>query len=126
MATYGEILELIATNKADNSGITAAEDRQVDIAILDFIKDNIPILKGVQQIGDVSPTDQSITITFPDIGTSSYYVIGTLKGNSSNFDTDNDVFWLFGATTTNSFKIYLREVSGNVQNLFFYWELKLI
>ena len=95
MATYGSILELIELNKADNSGITAAEDRQVDIAILDFIKDNIPILKGVKQIGDVSPTDQSITITFPDIGTSSYYVIGTLKGNSSNFDTDNDVFWLF-------------------------------
>jgi hypothetical protein len=52
--------------------------------------------------------------------------VGTLRGNSAKFDSDNDVFWMFGGTTTNSFKLYLREVSGVTQNLSFYWELKLI
>ena len=124
MITYGSVLDLI--NKTDNSSITAAEDRQVDTLILDFIKENIPILKGVFQIGDVVSSDQTVTITFPDIGTSNYYVLGTIKGNSANFDVDNDVFWIYGAPTTTSFKLRLREVSGQVQNLSFYWELKLI
>jgi hypothetical protein len=123
---YDTILALINTNKADASNITPAEDREVDIALLDYIKSLLPLAKGVFTIGDVNGSDISKTITFPNVGTSNYYVLGSLKGRSANFDIDNDVFWIWGSPTTTSFKLYLREVASNVQILDFYWEIKQV
>ena len=122
---YETVLGLINQNKASASDITAEEDREVDIAIIDYIKSIAPLQKGVYNIGDTL-TDEVHTITFPNIGTASYYVLGSLKGNSTNYDTDNDVFWGWSSPTSTSFKLALREISGNNQNLDFYWELKKI
>jgi hypothetical protein len=65
------------------------------------------------------------TIIIPNVGTSNYYVIGSLQSKSANFDNDNDVIWSFKDPTSTSFKIALREVAGQVQNLDFHWEVKL-
>lgn len=125
MILYSEVQDKINLNLADNSNIVPEKHREVEQILLDYINENLPLHKGSLSIGDVSG-DQIFNITFPDIGTADYYVIGSLKSNSSNYNSDNDVIWVWRETTTTGFKIALREVSGVVQNLTFYYEIKKI
>lgn len=81
------------------------------------------LYKGMYDIGDVTSVDIMRNVTFPDVGTSAYFVLGSIKSSSSNWDKDNDVIPTWGNPTNASFELYLREVSGNVQNLKFYYVL---
>lgn len=81
------------------------------------------IYKGVYTIGDVSGSDMIRTVTFPSVGTSGYFVLGSLRSDDSNWDRNNDVFETWGVPTENSFKLYLREVASNVQDLKFHFVL---
>ncbi len=96
---------------------------QTDQAQKSFIKNKPGIInylaKGSFAIGDVTSADNIRTVTFPDIGTNNYMVVGCMVSASSNFDTDNDVIWMVREKNNASFKITLREVSGVVQNLTF-------
>lgn len=124
--TYEEIQSLINSNLADFSNIVPEKHREVEQALLNYIEDNLPLRKGSLFIGDIVGTDRIVTINFPNIGTSNYYVLGSLRSNSANFDSDNDVFWQFRETTATSFKLTLREVAGVSQNLTFFYEIKKI
>lgn len=126
MILYSEVQDKINLNLADFSNIVPEKHREVEQMLLDYIEQNLPLYKGVFNIGNVSGPDQIFNITFPSVGTSDYYVIGSIKSNSSNFDSDNDVFWCFRETTATGFKLAVREVSGVTQNITFYYEIKKI
>jgi hypothetical protein len=69
--------------------------------------------------GGISANDSIITVNIPDQGDANYTVGGSLVGQSSDLNTDNDVLWIVGAQMSSSFKLALREVSPNTQNLVF-------
>jgi len=126
--TPSQLRNLVNQNLADNSDILPIEHREVEnelINLLEEILTKLPLASGVYSIGDVNGTDVIKTIIIPNVGTSNYYVVGSLQSKSANFDNDNDVIWMFKDPTSTSFKITLREVAGQVQNLDFHWEVKL-
>ncbi len=93
----------------------------------DFIK-NKPstisyLYKGTFVVGDNVTTDSLRTVTFPTVGTNNYMVIGCMVSVGSNFDADNDVIWMVREKGNTSFKLTLREVAGQVQNLNFEYML---
>ena len=96
---------------------------QTDDTKDDYIKNKPGVIsflkKGTYQIGDLKSVDELRTVSFDNVGTNNYMVIGTLVSNSSDFDRDNDVFFVIREKTDSSFKLGLREVSGIVQNLSF-------
>lgn len=61
--------------------------------------------------------DEKITISFPNLGTSSYMVLPSLVSKSVNYDVDNDVILTIKNKTPTSFDLCGKEVSNNVQNL---------
>lgn len=100
---------------------------QADNTAADFIK-NKPstisyLAKGTFVVGDVTTTDLLKTVTFPDVGTNNYMVVGCMVSVGSNFDMDNDVIWMVREKGNTSFKLTLREVAGIVQNLSFEYML---
>lgn len=123
--TPAQIQTLIDTNLADNSNITPAEHRAVETELLNYIKANVPLAKGTFHIGDIG-TDAWYTVTFPSVGTTGYYVMGSLRSLGTNYSNDNDLFWVWRDPTASSFVVALREVSGNLQNVDFYWEIKAL
>jgi hypothetical protein len=122
--TLTELRELSNLKLASASDITAVEHRDVNNAIFDFIQTMLPLASGTYSIGDTG-TDSVVTVTFPDVGTDNYRVLGGLKYAGTNYNTSNDVIAMTGEYTRTSFKIALREVSANIQNLSFDWEIKL-
>ena len=100
---------------------------QTDHTKKDFIK-NKPqsinyLYKAVYEVGDAAGTDGTKTVTFPNIGTSDYMVLGSMVSMGSNYNDDNDVIWMIREKTSSSFKIALREIAGIVQNLRFEYML---
>jgi hypothetical protein len=81
------------------------------------------LYKGMYDIGDVTSTDIIRTVTFPDVGTSAYFVLGLPKSLSPDWNNGNDVFANWGNPTNTSFELYLREVAANTQNSKFYYVL---
>jgi len=86
-----------------------------------WIKDNaiFPLRKATVSIGDVEGTTDIRTISFPNLGTSSYMVLGTLVSKSTNYQIDVDVLFQIREKTNTSFKICLREFDSDDQNLDF-------
>lgn len=118
--------ELINTNLATASEITAEKHREVETELLNLIRTAFPLAQGVYNIGDSPALDTIYTITFADIGTSDYYVIGSFKSLSSNYNDDNDIMWVWREPTSSSFKLAIREVAAVAQNVSFYWEIKAL
>ena len=80
--------------------------------------------KATYVLGDAPiGTDQMILISFPDVGTSNYMVLGSLVSNSVDFDTDNDVFFMIKNKTSTGFNLALREVANIIQNISFDYAL---
>lgn len=100
---------------------------QTDDTKDDFVKgqtQTISLLrKGTFAIGDNPTIDSLKTVTFADVGTNNYMVVGCMVSVGSNYDFDNDVIWMIREKTNTSFKITLREVNGVVQNLSFEYML---
>jgi hypothetical protein len=117
--TKAEVQALIDLNLATASNITATEHREALTEVLNYASkfDNI-LATGTYVVGDTT-TDSIKTITFPTVGTANYIVTGSLVSKSVNFDTDNDVIWMVKDKTATDFKLCLREVSANGQNLDF-------
>jgi len=75
-------------------------------------------------IGDIVPVDMSKTITFSTVNTSNYVIIGSLRSISSDWNTDNDVFWMVRAKTETSFTLLFRDIlTGVIQSLYFDYAL---
>jgi hypothetical protein len=93
----------------------------------DFIKNKPATIsylrKGTFAIGDNPTTDSLKTVTFADVGTNNYMVVGCMVSVGSNFNMDNDVMWMVREKGNTSFKLTLREVAGQVQNLSFEYML---
>jgi hypothetical protein len=73
--------------------------------------------KGNYEFADIS-TDANLTVSFSDIGTDEYMVFGSLVSEGT-WNNDNDLIWMVREKTATSFKLLLREVTGNVQNVSF-------
>ncbi|AOW09529.1 hypothetical protein [Flavobacterium gilvum] len=112
--------------KLDTIAYSAEENVQPDWNETDNTKDgfikNKPALvsilyKGSYHIGDVLTADAYRTVTFPDVGTSSYMVLGTIISNSSNSADDNDVIVAVREKTNTSFKLTIRETATPIQDI---------
>lgn len=119
-----EIREKVNLKLADESDITAQEHREIENDILDLLQTMLPLASGTYGIGDVVGNDNIRTVTIPDIGTDNYQVLGMLVSHSPDYNIDNDVIVMVREKTRTSFKIALKEVGPNVQNLSFDWEIK--
>lgn len=117
--TYTDILLLINTNLANYSNIVPSKHREVEIALLNYIKDNLPILKGSVYIGDAADS-QEITVSFPDVGMNNYIVMCQLYSNNpSTIEEDNNVSLIVYQKTNTSFQVSLYENTSGVQDLYF-------
>lgn len=78
---------------------------------------------GTLNIGDVgglpTPNDSIITVTIPDQGATPYLVTGSMVGQSADLNNDNDIMWIVGTKLNTSFKLAIREMSAQVQNVRF-------
>jgi hypothetical protein len=79
--------------------------------------------KGLYDIGDLPSSDIIRTVTFPSVGPGDYFVLGSLRSFTADWNLGNDVFFTWGNPTQTSFELYLRDVSANIQNLKFYYVL---
>lgn len=136
--TQAERKTYVNQRLSDGSEITALKHREVEIMLLDVIADlelsvknlgdeikkTAPLAKGTYVMGDVTGWDRVFTVSFPDVETNSYVVALYPVSNSSDFNIDNDVFFMTREHSRTSFKICAREVNGGVQNLSIDWEIK--
>lgn len=121
--TVQQVKDLIDLNLASNTNISAETLRGVQYALADFTQTALPLAKGSFVVGDHDAIDKLYLINIPNVGTSDYYIVGSIRSNSANYDNDNDILWVWREPNPTSFKIALREVSKNVQNITFYWQI---
>ncbi|WP_264548036.1 hypothetical protein [Flavobacterium sp. N2820] len=74
--------------------------------------------RGRVIIGNIG-SGTEIPISFPDVGTTQYSVLGVLNGSNSNLGLDNDVTYVIGQQTATSFKISFDEYENHNQQLTF-------
>jgi len=104
-----------ATGATGPQGATGAAGAQGTSGATTFL------LKGTRVIGN-PPLDSEHQISFTDIGTSNYMVVGSLVG-TGDFNTNNDVMWIILNKTSTGFKIAIREINNIAQNLSFDWAI---
>jgi hypothetical protein len=76
-------------------------------------KPNQILYAGVKVIGTVSGSASYIDISFSDVGTADYYVMGTIISNSTPHAS---ITWVVTARTATSLQVYLTQASGAVVN----------
>ena len=120
--TKAEIQALIDSNLASASTITAVKHREVETALLNFIDDfasSKPLTKGTVNIGDVYGTS-IVTVTFATaLSTSNYIIAGSLVSKLTGPNQDDDVFWVVRDKTASGFKLLVREIANETQNVEF-------
>lgn len=121
--TLPELREFSNIRLASEIEIPAEDHRAVNNAIFDFLETMLPLATGSFAIGDI-PTDDVRTVTFSDVGTADYRVLGVIKYLGTDFNKSNDVIFSVGEYTRTSFKIAFREVTPNFQDIVFEWEIK--
>ncbi|MEN9907142.1 MAG: hypothetical protein RLZZ540_283 [Bacteroidota bacterium] len=122
-----EILDIeteVATKLDSGQAIPAVDLRFCFNKLTLFLKKTSPLASGTFPIGDVSGSDEIRTVILPyDVGTSNYRVEGSLVSKGANYNNDNDAFETIKDKTGTSFKLCLREVSSNAQDLDFEWAI---
>lgn len=114
---------MVGEKLANASEITPEELRACFSAVTTFLKKISPLASGTFTIGDIG-TDEIRTVNLPyDVGTSDYQVRGSLVSKGASFSNDNDAFEMVRDKTSTSFKICLREVTANIQNLDYEWAI---
>jgi hypothetical protein len=67
--------------------------------------------------GTINPgTDGKYTVSFPSVGTTSYYVFGSMRINGGYWNNSNDLVWSYQPIDATSFDLAVREVAPNDQN----------
>lgn len=126
MITYQDVQDGFNLDLADFSNIVPEKHRNSEQMMLDYLFQFVPLYAGSLHIGDV-PLDNWYTVTIPNVGTSNYYVIGSLRSNGASYNNDNDVFWQWREPNATNFKLLTREISGaGAQDLTFFYEIKKI
>jgi hypothetical protein len=82
------------------------------------ITDKPILFQGTVYIGDVA-TDKIVNVSIPGQILGSYTVLGSLRYSGSNPTQNNDVMFTITNQTSTDFQIALREISSDIQNLFF-------
>lgn len=83
-----------------------------------------PILaKGITFVGDVpSGTGLTQTITFSDLGTNSYIVLGTIESpGGGSLSQDSSIDWAVYGKTNTTFSVHFQENQPAVQQISFAW-----
>lgn len=80
------------------------------------------IMTGSCRVGDIDG-DMIRTIPFDNIGTTDYFVVGSLRSAGADWNNDNDVIWMVRELTAVSFRLTLREITTHVQELYFDYAL---
>lgn len=115
---------LVGEKLADASNITPEELRDCFASVIAFFRKISPLASGTFTIGNVTGDDEMRTVNLPyDVGTSNYRVEGSLVSNGSNFNNDNDVIKMIKDPTATTFKLCLRDMSANTQNIDFVWAI---
>jgi hypothetical protein len=70
--------------------------------------------KGNYPFSDISD-DANLTVTFSDVGTNNYIVLGSLVSIGPDWNEDNDILFTIKGKTATSFQLLLREVAERVQ-----------
>lgn len=81
-----------------------------------------PILLAASlNVGDVNTggVGADFTVSFADVGTASYYVLGTIISNGASVRVDSVVTWSIRNRTNTSFQVHFEEYSPGVQNIAF-------
>jgi len=81
------------------------------------------LYKGSYYIGDIDPASMMRAITFPNVGTSNYLVVGSLVSDGNDWNVDNNVFWTIKWKSATSFYLLLREYGNPGQTLRFDYAL---
>jgi hypothetical protein len=76
------------------------------------------LARGSFDIGDIGQ-DAVKTVYFTQINTYDYMVLGSIRSKGTSWNNDNDVIWTAKPINTFAFELYLREVTGNIQNIAF-------
>lgn len=74
-----------------------------------------PLKKGFSVLGEI-PGQVTVTISFPDVGTSNYMVLWSLVSLGGP-DNDNDITAVVANKTSNSFDFFVEEFTTNTQSL---------
>ncbi|MCW3465684.1 hypothetical protein [Chitinophaga nivalis] len=82
-------------------------------------KDTTVAISGSFWIGDQGGSDGYYTVNLGQYIFSPYLVAGSLRSAGPNWNNDNDVIWSVRDLGTSSFALLLREVSSDVQALYF-------
>lgn len=128
-ATLATAVAKLATIEANAKVQLQSDFNQNDNTQKDYIKNRPATInylkKGVEVIGDVgAPGVGNLkTVSFADVGTNNYMVVGCMTSNGSNYLLDLNVIWTVREKTNTSFKITLGEVGATVQNLSFEYML---
>lgn len=115
------LIDSLKNVQADWSMVTESNDS--------YIKNKPSLFKplriGSSLLGDFpSSTIEKRVVSFPDIGTSNYMVLGSfVKVGSSPWENNNNVIWSIGEKTSKSFELLGREASASMQNLIFEYVL---
>lgn len=113
-------------NKLNGIESGAQKNVQADWAVTNsssdaFVKNKFSSLNvlgmGSVTIGNITPSSYSKVISFADIGTSDYQVLASVVSKSTNFNLDNNVFAGSREHTATSFRLLLREITTDDQNI---------
>ncbi|UWY28749.1 hypothetical protein N4T20_02215 [Flavobacterium sp. TR2] len=124
---FASRLNLIET-KLNGIEENAQKNVQSDFNVNDtasnaYIKNKPAFLKVLYQntkvIGNITSNSYSTVISFPNIGTSNYQVLGSFRSNSANFNLDNNVFHNTREHSATSFRLCIREMTNDDQNVSF-------
>lgn len=110
LATLSEVL----TGTVNDKAVTPQNLHQ-------YLQQYINVLhKGSQYIGDVDDNDLR-TIYIPELNTSNYMVLGSLRVSTATTDyaANNDVYWTVYRKFADNFQITLKQDDAHTQNLFF-------
>lgn len=79
------------------------------------------LFAGTLNIGNLAADTVSFNVSFPDIGTANYYVMGSIVSNpsSNNFPEDTTTMWTIHARTSSGFVFVIHEIDHWTQDISF-------
>lgn len=126
MITYANVQDGFNLDLADFSNIVPEKHRATEQRMLDYLYQFAPLHTGSFHVGNVPNDTTYFTITIPNVGTSSYYVLGSLRSNGSDYNKDLSVIWQWREPTATSFIFTIKELANFPQDLTFFYEIKKI
>jgi hypothetical protein len=120
--TKAQVQALIDSKLASGTEILAAEHREVETALLDYLDGVVassPLIKGTVAVGNVAAPVSTITVPFSyALDTADYIVAGSLV-SLGNIGDDTTCYWTVRNKNVSGFALIVREGGSFTQNLQF-------